>query len=344
MSARNILVLGILALAVLVLALVLAGRMPSGTDVEGGGALVPDLREQVNEIDAIDITDAEGNLAVRLRRERERWRVQEKSDYEADFELVQALLRDLATARRAEERTSNPEWYSRLGVADPGTPDSAGVMVSFPGTDLPEVILGEPDSAGIGRYARVRGEERSWLIDAAPEIPDNPLDWLERAIMNIPARELAEISIRHPDGQTVRLRPAGDDNEQWVLLNVPEGREAAPAWEIRPIAGALTALNLEDVRPHDSIPDDAVRSLYRTADGLNFVISLFADERGHWVHFSVSPELEALAADDMDEAATQLAIDAAAVDGRLSPWQFAIPQRRWENMTRQLGDLLADPE
>lgn len=342
MNPRSVVALGIAAVIVLTLALII-GHEAVDVDDEGEKSLLPDLREQVNDIEAIDLTDSEGRLAVRLRRERERWRVREKSDYEADFELVHDLLRDLAAAHRAEERTGNPDWYANLGVADPGG-DGAGIAVAFPGTDLPEVILGQVDRTGFGRYARIRGETKSWLTDRAPEIPVTPLGWLQRAIMDIPAAELAEITVRHPDGETVHLRPADEEGGQWVLMNVPEGRQAAPDWEIRPTANALATLNLEDVRRNGEVPDDAVSVLFVTRDGLNFIARVFSDDEGNWVHFGVSAETTASEADELDEEGTELAIDAAAADDRLSPWQFGITQDRFERMTPRLEDLLAESE
>ena len=343
MNPKAVLALGAVALIVLIMAL-LIGRQYGEVAEPTDEALLPGLREQVNDIEAIEIVGPDGESVVTLRRERERWRVREKSGFEADFARVHGLLRDLAEAKRRDERTSNPEWYARLGVANPGTEGSDGVLVRFPETDLPDVIIGQADSAGIGRFARLADESRSWLIDRSPEVPATVLDWLERAVMDIPASALAEITIRHPDGDTVRLRPAGEDNDQWVLLGVPDGREAAPAWQIQPLSGALSGLEFENVRVHDSIPGDAVRALYRTRDGLNFVASLFRDDEAHWLHFSVSAETAARDTDEMDDEATQLAIDAAAVDGRLSPWQFAITEDRYDRMTRRLEDLLADPE
>ncbi len=343
MNPKFVLGLGIVALVMLTLALMI-GRELSTPEERLDELLVPGLYEQVNDIAAIDIVGPKGENVVTLRRERERWRVQEKSGFEADFRLVHDLLRDLSEARRRDERTSNPDWYPRLGVADPGVPGSDGMLVRFPDTGLPEVIVGQADPAGIGRFARLRGEERSWLIDRSPEVPDSMLEWLESAIMDIPASQLAEVTIRHPDGETVRLRPVGNDSDRWMLLDVPEGREAVSSWEIRPVASSLAALSLRDVRPNETVPEDAVRALFQTVDGLIFLASLFEDDDGGWVTFSVSADTTALAEEETDDEVTELAIDAAAVHGRLSPWQFAIPENRYDEMTSRLEDLLTEVE
>ena len=338
MSVRGIVILGILTLVVLTLALILVS--PSVDERNGEPRpLVPGLHEIVNEIDAIDITAADGAL-VSLRRDRERWRVSEKAGYEADFELVHDLLRDLATGRRVDERTSNPQWYARLGLLDMGQQGATGTMISFPQRDLPAIILGHEDSNQQGQFVRLADDEQTWLSDRIVSLPDSAVGFLERAIMDIPASELSEVTVRHPDGNTIRLRSTEqEDSDDWVLLDVPDGRNAKPMWELRQVANGLANLNLDDVRTHEQIPEGAVRVLYVTRDGLNFVASLFKDDQGPWIHFSVSAETDAVTDDD-DAEVSEIAIDAAAVDARLSPWQYRIPERKFNTMTRRFEDLL----
>ncbi|QOC21309.1 DUF4340 domain-containing protein [Wenzhouxiangella sp. AB-CW3] len=342
MKPGSVVVLGVIALALLTLALMM-GRGPQPVEVEDDRALLPDLRTQVNEIDALEIIGPDGEYVARLHRDAEHWRVRERDGFRADFALIQSLLRDLLEARRVDERTSNPEWYPRLGVADPGE-GGEGVLIRFPGTGLPDVIIGIQDQSGTGRFARLGNEDRSWLIDRDPEVPADLRDWLERAVMDIPASELAEITLRHDDGDTVRLRSTDTEDRRWVLLNVPEDQEVRPEWYVSEPATSLTAFEFEDVRRHESLPDGATRALFRTVDGLNFLASLFEDESGQWVHFSVSAETAALEPDEADDEATELAVDAAAVDARLSGWQFAIDADRYGRMTRRLEDFLMAKE
>jgi hypothetical protein len=345
MSPRSVVMLGVITLMALVAALVL-----TGTRRDQGAApaerLVPELRPVINEIDAIDIEAAGETVVVRLRRDRDRWRVENRDDYEADFRQVHDLLRELAEADRAEPRTALEEWYPRLGLSDVESEQARGLRVSFPGRNLPAVILGDRDETTGARYARLAGQTQTWLTDQPLEVPPTAIGWLERSVMDIPASELTEVTIVHPDGDRVRLRPGDEDGDQWVLLDVPEGREAAPRWEIRPVANGLANITLEDVRRHqaETVPEDAVRALYVTRDGLNFVVDLFVDDDRAWAHFKVSAEPEAVPAGQelADEDRDRRLADAAAVDARLSPWQFALSPAKFETMTRRLEALLAE--
>lgn len=291
MNRNRLIILAVVTLLLGGLVAVL-NRGDERAEPASGQALLPGLAEVVNEIDAIDVV-APGGEVIQLRRDATRWRLPQRDGYEADFARVLELLRSLRQAKIVAQKTANPDWYARLGVQDPGADDATGRRIDFPGRDLSSIIVGQVDPTGAGSYVRRAGEAQSWLIDRVLEVPADPVSWLERGIMDIPAEDIAEVVVRHPDGEVVRLRRAETEGSEFVLLDVPEGRSAGPAWRRTALANGLRALNLDDVRRFDgSVPEDATSVLFVTTDGLNFIIELFADEAGHWVHFTVSAEPE----------------------------------------------------
>jgi hypothetical protein len=363
MNRSRFLLLVAVTLAAVVLVALL--NRPDGGETGAQGLLLPTLSDNVNRIDALDIVAPGGAVAVTLRRDEERWRVREKDGYEADFGQVVDLLSTLAEAELEEPRTDSPEWYARLGVRDVDAPDATGRRIDFPGRDLSSVIVGQTDPSGEGSYARRVGEARSWLLDAIVEVPVDPIAWLEPGIMDIPASDIAEVIVRHPDGETVQIKGAGDDDRRFVLMGVPEGREAGEPFRRTALANGLRALNLEDVRRFEPpTPDDAVRVLFTTTDGLNFIAEAFERDEAYWVHFTVSADDAPASAELAGEAAPAPAAtaaagsadaageagaeerlaDAVAVDARLSPWLFGITKRRYDDITPRLEDLLAPPE
>ncbi|HMB39069.1 MAG TPA: DUF4340 domain-containing protein [Wenzhouxiangellaceae bacterium] len=373
MNRNRFLILVAVTLAAAVLVFVLDRSGDSGPR-ELPATLLPGLEGAVNELAAIDVVAPGGQIAVSLRRDEERWRVTQKDGYEADFAEVLAFLRTLADVGAAEPKTTNPDWYSHLGVQDVSQPDATGRRIDFPGREISSVIIGQVDPSGEGSYARRADEAQSWLLDAVVEVPVDPVAWLEPGIMDIPSAEIAEVVIRHADGEVIRLDRAGDeggeDTPAFVLRDVPEGREAGGEWKRNAIANGLRALNLEDVRRFQPpAPEDATRVLFTTTDGLNFVADLFETDDAHWVHFTVSAENavspeapadgdetaveEPAAANgtdavdetgDEEDAENQRLVNAVAVDARLSPWMFAIPERRYDDLTRRLEDLLEPVE
>ncbi|HLS04992.1 MAG TPA: DUF4340 domain-containing protein [Wenzhouxiangella sp.] len=331
----------------------IAGRDRGGDESSREpAAAVPGLAAVINDVDELKIVGSGGETIASLHRSRQRWRLREKHDHEADFARVHDLLRNLARARRAEPRSSKAEWHARLGVAEPGSGDGSGVAVRFPGSSVGGVIVGRQDPAGIGRYIRLEGSSQVWLTDRNIEIADDRLNWLERAIMDIPAPDISAVSIGHPGAETVELRPGDENGELWVVLGVPDDMEPAAGWKLRQIADALARLNMDDVRPHDEslVPEDRVESVFRTRDGLVFVARLFSDEAGYWVHFHISSAEDEPAPghEDSKNSATPEPpapeLDAVAADARLSPWQYRISKDRFERLTAGADDVFVGPE
>ena len=54
--------------------------------------------------------------SLRLTRDDETWRLAEKAGHRANVPKVRELLLKLSRAKLLEEKTSNPEYYKRLGV------------------------------------------------------------------------------------------------------------------------------------------------------------------------------------------------------------------------------------
>lgn len=348
------------ALAVLTLAVVASAGLVFITGRDRGGdenshkpaAAVPGLADVVNDVDELEIVAGSGETVASLHRDRKRWRVRERHDYEADFARVHDLLRDLARATRVEPRSSKPEWYSRLGVDDPGSSEGSGRVVRFPGSPADGVIIGRSDPASIGRYARLEDSDRVWLIDHDIELAGDVLSWLERAIMDIPASDISAVSIRHSGGETVELRPGDENGELWVVLDVPGDREAAAGWQLHQIADALARLNMEDVRPHDEslVPEDSVETTFQTRDGLVLSVRLFVEDQDHWAHFHVSAQAvdsgSGLAGNGNGRPPDQpgLDVDAVAADARLSPWQYRMSKDRFERLTAGADDVFVETE
>lgn len=352
MSARILAALGAGAVIALALVLLMTDRSETTSVGSVDRLLLPGLEAVVNDIDALEVVGSDGEVVASLHRDRERWRMREMHDYEADFNRIHELLRDLARARRVEAKTDNPEWYGRLGVAPPGEGEGAGTVLRFPGSDLPGVIVGGRDPAEIGRFVRLEDGDRAWLIGQNLELPAERLEWLQSAVMDIPAADISEVSVRHPDGDTVELRPGDEEGRVWVMLDPPAGREVQPGWRLRQTASVLAGLTLEDLRPADSVsvPSDAVETVFRTRDGIVFSARSWSDEQGNWLHFRVS-EGESRessqggeAGDASDGQASERELDIVAVDGRLSPWQFAVSQERFEQFRPTTESLLVAPE
>ena len=242
MSPRNVIVL--LASIVVLVALVLFGQRNTG----GGGSgtlFVPGLAAQLNDIDHVTLTKADNEAVVSLERRPEGWVAANKSGYPADVSKLRTGLQALAEARMLEKKTANPELYSHLGVEDMTGDKAAGVALAMTamGKDLPTLILGNADGSK-HRYVRRAGEAQSYLIDRNPEFAKTIGQWLDAQIIDVRSDRIAQVTITHEDGQTLRLSKPGKDSANFDVADVPKGRELLYPGVANVIGNALRELNL----------------------------------------------------------------------------------------------------
>ncbi|HEX2139289.1 MAG TPA: DUF4340 domain-containing protein, partial [Woeseiaceae bacterium] len=222
MSARTIRIL-VAAVVVLFAAVFLLDRQRS-TGGDTDELLFPDLKEQLDAVTEVTVTDADGKLTIV--REGDRWSVPDKGGYRANTAALRDLLIAIAEARKIEQKTSNSEFYDRLGVQAPQEEGSTGILLEAtgPGAAAFALILGDPVQREF-RYVRVPDEAQSWLIDRNPDVPDDAAGWLASEIVDIPAAQVQSVSITHDDGEKIRLHKENADAANFAIEDIPEGRE-----------------------------------------------------------------------------------------------------------------------
>lgn len=352
MNRRNLSILAaVLAGLVLILFVLQAGD--DDTSV-GGDLLFPQLKEQINDITAITITRHGDVEPTTVSREADGWIVTSRDGYAADVGKLRELLLALADARRVEQKTSNAELYDRLGVRDPASDGSKGILLELQGaTPAYRLIVGNPAQSGY-RYVRIADDPQSWLIDQNPNVPDSPGAWLERNIVDIKAATVRSVTIHHPDGEDIRVSKESADATDFDVLNVPEGRELSYASVANSIAGALNALALDDVRRAGEPAADAVTTTFDTFDGARIVVSTVHEEDEYWISLQAA-EVDTTGAgapaDEMQgEAGDVPAPDEddnrdatgsiASIDARVAGWEYRIPEYKANQLTRRWDAIL----
>ena len=317
------------ALVALVIALVLLLFVVDrrGNDIAADReVLLPDLREHIGNAQQIRITRSSDGENITIDREGERWLVRERDGYPADVDKLGLLVSDLADAGIVEEKTSNPANYARLGVNDPEDGGS-GDLVAIDGAGfLYSVILGQ-SAQGEFRYARVPGEARSFLIDRNPPVPETTGDWLAPEIVDIPASRIQRVTIAHDDGETIVVEKTDESQTDFVVLDIPQGRELSYATIGNSIAGALAQLQLDDVRQRVDAPALA-SAQFDTWDGMTLSVELVGEGEASWLAFT--------AASTGEEAEHEV----ATINERLAGWHYRITEHKKNQLTRRWEDLL----
>lgn len=337
-----------------VLAVVLLVPREAGKPADGDPRLLPDLADRVNDVTRIAVVAPGGTEAVTLERGQHGWTVVQLGDYPADWPKVRALLRDLAEAEVIEPKTANPDYHARLGVQDIGADGATGVLVRVGGDQAVGVVVGDAPSGREGRYVRLEDSAQALLIDRDLQLPPAPVEWARREIVDLPAANVQEVEILHPDGDRVLVGKPGPEATDFALLNVPDGREAQGGWANNQLGGAFSRLRADDIRVDDLAGEPPpgnlqapVRVRVLSFDGLELIGELYTlgDEASpeHWLRLSAarpgaSPD-EAGPSDGESEP-SGVEPDLDDLRARTEGWLFRLPAFKADGLNRRLEDLL----
>lgn len=331
MNIKKLSVLLGLALGILALAWWQAAQRSATEGLHSGEFMLPGLREQINDVTGLIIQQSEGER-VSIRLNKGQWQLEEKQGYPADGGKIRSALLILADAKILEEKTSRPEMYSRLGVQDPEIPGAQNLSVTVElGGARRDLIIGK-SAMGNSHYVRRGGEAVSLLVNQSLAMEANAMQWLQSEILDIGAKQISRIKIQHAGGDTLTIISLEDSSDNFIIQNMPAGREPISEFAANGIASSLARLNFEDVRrKQDSELEGSSSIAVTTREGLLISLSLQPGSPA-WASFSFSQAMPG----QNDEIEQQVRDYSA----RLQDWEFALPGRRADQLRQHLDDLL----
>lgn len=371
MNSRSL--IGLLAalavLTALAVAVSLSQRQPGGA----GELLLPELRRQLNDITRIVVRTGGKKTVATMERRQDQWIVTERAGYPADVGKIRSNLIALAEARILEEKTSNPEFYNKLGVEDIDKESATGVQLDLTAGDkTTSLIVGQTSVGGGDRaYVRLPGAATSWMISGQFNLPKDTGDWLDRSIINVSPSRVYAVTIAHPEGPPVRIEKANREATNFEVKNVPKGRELSFSTVGNSIGNALGELTLDNVTPAEGFSPGEVRPVltrfetfdglvvevtsWKTAEGLRFKFAARADQA--LADRFATPPPPAKPAEDKaagDKSASpaptesqekkpafdEVKAEAQRINTRLGPWVYTLADFKAEQFTKKLEDLL----
>lgn len=294
----------------------------------------PDLAAELDQVHALGIMRK--GLQLTFVREGKGWIVPQKGGYPAQAEKIAQVVRTLADMTLIEPKTHEERLYSRLDVGPPGHGKATLVWVNGKtGSALAALIVGKErdDRLGAGInavYVRKPGQKQSWLARGSLDFSGGLSSWLEKKIVNIPEKRIAELTLTQPDGHSLTLMRKAEGSK-FTVADAPAGARFKGDSVTAEPGMALANLDLADVLPvaRLTVPASEVwRASYRTFDGLKIDLRLFEKDKRNWTVVSASGTGKA-------------ADEAKAIDLRVKPWVYAIPDFDASLLKTKLADLLA---
>lgn len=351
MQRRSFLILVVTALvAVVLVAIGIPGKRPDSAN-QAGTSLFEGLSDRINDIDRVSVRGAGDQLLVSLVRGAQSWTITELSSYPADWSKVREVLTGIAWATVTETKTSNPEYFVRLGVEDIKAEDASGLLLEIGvGDDQYGLILGREAESRGGQYVRIAGSDQSYLISEVIDLPATPIAWADDIIVDVGSGLVAEVNIEHADGERLTASRVSADDGDFSLHDVPEGRETLAAWAINRLGGVFSLLRMEEARPASRFSGTAVATVrVLTFAGLELTAEVFETEGSAWIGLEAGRHESAVLEGDAteppegeteDPAQNSLASEVAEINQRTRGWVFKVSQSKYEDLVKRIDDFL----
>ena len=347
MSRGRLIALGIAAFLAIAGALLLSTQRNLPRDPHGSSFL-PSLAAELNTVTSVSVRKGSPTPTVTVHKQGEQWTVAERADYPADVLKLRKLLQSLNDAKIREEKTSNPDNYSIIGVEDPLKPRASGAQIELIARDgKHEVIIGK--SAGNGNFVRRAGEATSYVIEPAIFLEAEPRFWIDAKLLDLPADKIQSIESKPATGPGYFLHrtPVGSDKaaaanapatapadpaapapgapppaaDKFVLDTVPAGRQAADPQTLANSATLLSNLAIDDVSPAGEVDfSKPSRARVILSDGSVVTLTGMVVGEKHWMQVSASEDV----------------LLSAKTSGRA----FEIASYRYDGLFRPLEQLL----
>ncbi len=351
MTERRVYLLIGIALVVIASALWLSSKRYLPRDIDVDAKMFPGLK--VSDIKAIEITRAGGKRAVTIEISNNEWTLKERDGFPADATRVRGLVLTLVGLTTVEVKTAEAKNYPAIGVEDISVPSAGGTQIELKGvTPSVSLIVGRSSGAKAS-FVRKPGTAGSFL--ASPQIfaDPEPKNWLQRSIVDIASDRVQEARVTLGKVSYVLTRKErGQAN--FSLSVAPRGKALASDGAGNFVGGALTGLELDDVKKFDATEFSAAtdKAEIRSFDG--WVVSLTGRRDGdrNWIHFESRYD-EALAKSfpvppPADPKAAPVAKpdvkkDTDAFAARAAGWAYEVPKYKYDALFKPLDEISRKP-
>lgn len=335
MTRRGVLLLGAAALAAAggAAAVLMTGERTRTEAVIIGQPAFPGVAPRLADAARIEIRRHDGTLV--LTRADGVWGLADKGGFPVRPDRVRELFTGLSDLRLIEERTGNPELFSRLGLEDvtvPGGTSQLLLVQDGQGRTIAEAILGRRRIRTAGNlpeaiYLRRPGESRTFLAEGTLRADTDPMLWVEREILDIRRARIAAATTHRAGADPVRAVRRSADLEAVELEGMAEDFRADQA-KVDDLPRALEWLTFNDVRPAASLAGATPlgEARFETFDGLDVTFRVVGADDRRWVLVGIAwserprPENAPAEVKPADEAKAE----AEALARRLSPWAFQL--------------------
>lgn len=328
MNNRRVLVMLALAIVVIAGGSWLASRNRA-SEVELSGAVLPEMKAQVNDVTELRISRADGARTT-LKKEPSAWIVAER-EYPADASRVRKLLLDLSELAVVEEKTSDPANYAQLGVEEVKDKATGTLVEIVSPKATTKLIVGKP-SGTKSSYVRVDGKPQSALATPQLNLDAEPRRWLDRTIVDVKQDRIKEVAVKPASGPAYTITRENKEQTNFTVPNLPKKAKLLSESAPNSGASALATLMLDDVRRATEASGAVDTATFRTFDGLEVEVKGRKDGDRRYIWLTAR------------STAQETADEAQKIGTRATGWEYEIPGYKYDTIFRPLSEMLDESD
>ena len=336
-------------------------------------ALYAGLLDKLNDVTRVELRSAKSQTT--LKRGGEQWTVANRDNFPAESAAVKRLLLGLADLQIVEAKTSLPDSYGRIGVADPGDGSDSLQVDLYGAKDEPllAVIVGHTRTSGqqSQRYVRRAGEPQSYLVNGKLDGNSDPITWLDARIADVDTARVGMVEIVPSEGAAVAIIKNRPKDNFFELQNVPAGKVPRSKALVSSLGALLLDLRFNGVAAAARFADarPVRQTTVQTFDGLRARIDEFTADDKIYARFDFAYDASLVQADAAKDPAaaptvsepppvpgTEPAVpgaaatpketveqEAARLKARTAGWVYELPDYKQRLLTKRLDDLVQAP-
>lgn len=313
--------------------------------------MFPGLDDRLDKVTRITYTfgrGLDGVKKINLNRDQNGvWSLAERNNYPARIDKVKAALIGLGSLEAYDPRTSDPQWYAPLGLTAPEDLGRATRVEFFDasGRRMAGLLVGRvPDQTfdvkGEGLiYARRDGEKQSWLARGSLPLIAEEGGWLNPELSGFARDDVARVVLWAGTATPVKIGRANPSDKDFAIENLPAGTMGRGAPVLNGVVNAAVNLSLQDAVPVKNVnfPENSPRVEVEGFDGVRLSMVITGGSNSYWVKFLAAADPALLPAGaDLKEATAR----ASAINARLSPWAYQIPEDKGVQLTQVMDQLV----
>jgi hypothetical protein len=341
MRPQTLIVLAAITVPVAAAAILLPDQAAQVAAPAAGGKLLPGLKEKLAQVATMIIAGSDGTVTLHrapdAKKPEQGWSWADKGGYPVPAATVKLILDSISALHGIEPKTQRPKLYARLDLGDPGKGSEAQLVTlsDATGTVLGRVVLGKHKTeatpgAQEREYVRIPGDQQTWLAAPAVTLPDEKLDWIDHAVIDIDADKIKQIAVSPVGGDGVAASRA-KAADKLTVQNLPNGTKLKSENAGADLTGGVRGLELDDVKPAAKLTGSTAGTAHvETFDGLVADLTLSKDSGQTWI---------TLTATGTGAAAKQ----AADITARTKGWAYQIDDTHAKLLLTKLSDVTEPP-